>query len=57
VTPAATFPLAALEAGAHLIIINRDPTYLDPRADVLFHQDAAEVLPCLVDEVLRERQT
>jgi hypothetical protein len=34
-----------------------DPTYLDPRADVLFHQDAAEVLPCLVDEVLRERQT
>ncbi len=53
VTPAALLPVPALNAGARMIIINREPTYLDERADVLLHQDVAEVLPCLVDEVLR----
>jgi NAD-dependent deacetylase len=53
VTPAALLPVPALNSGARMIIINREPTYLDERADVLFHQNVAEVLPCLVDEVLR----
>jgi NAD-dependent deacetylase len=55
VTPAAAFPLEALNAGARLIIINRDPTYLDVRAACVLRDDVAEVLPRLVDEVLRER--
>jgi NAD-dependent deacetylase len=52
VTPAAYFPIPALNAGAKLIIINLDPTYLDERADVVFRDDVARVLPRLVDEVL-----
>lgn len=54
VTPAALFPVTALNAGAALIIINQDPTYLDERADLIFHQDLAEVLPLIAAEVLRE---
>jgi NAD-dependent deacetylase len=55
VTPAALMPQRALQAGARLIIVNREPTYLDVRADVVFHQDVTDVLPALADEVLRER--
>ncbi len=54
VTPAALFPQRALEAGARLIIVNREPTYLDVRADVVFRQDVIEVLPALADEVLSD---
>ncbi len=54
VMPAGLLPVEAANAGARLIIINREPTYLDERADAIFRQDAAEVLPRLVDEVLSE---
>lgn len=54
VTPAAVFPVQALNRGARLLIVNRQPTYLDERADVIFRQDVAEVLPRLADEVLRD---
>jgi NAD-dependent deacetylase len=54
VTPAALFPVEALNAGAHLIIINREPTYLDGRADFVFREDVAEILPSLIDEALLE---
>lgn len=54
VTPVALFPLDALSAGAKLIIINEEPTYLDDRADVVFHNNAAVVVPKLVEEVLLE---
>jgi NAD-dependent deacetylase len=53
VTPAALLPQRALEAGARLIIVNHEPTYLDVRADVLFHEDVIDALPPLADEVLR----
>jgi len=53
VTPAALLPQRALEAGARLIIVNQEPTYLDVRADVVFHEDVINVLPPLADEVLR----
>ena len=52
VTPAAVFPVQALNAGAHLIIVNREPTYLDERADAIFRDDASIVVPRLADEVL-----
>lgn len=51
-TPAAVFPVQALNRGASLIIINREATYLDKRADFIFRQDVATVLPALVQEVL-----
>jgi NAD-dependent deacetylase len=57
VTPAAMLPIKPLNAGAKLIIINHEPTYLDERASVVFRQNVAVVLPSIVDEVLRERPT
>jgi NAD-dependent deacetylase len=52
VTPASRLPQLAVEAGARLIIVNREPTYLDPRADAVLHGDVVEVLPELALEVL-----
>ena len=52
VTPVSRLPQIALEAGARLIIVNREPTYLDPRADAVLHEDLVEVLPELAAEVL-----
>lgn len=49
VTPAADLPVTAMEAGARLIIVNREPTLLDKQADVVIRSDVAEVLPRLVD--------
>jgi NAD-dependent deacetylase len=54
VTPAATLPIAALNRGAKMIIINHDPTYLDERANVIFNEDVATILPKIAEEVLRE---
>lgn len=44
VQPAASIPLEAKENGARLIIINRDPTYCDGRADALIHGSAGEAM-------------
>jgi NAD-dependent deacetylase len=45
VAPAADLPMAVLARRAPLIVINHDPTYLDDQADVLIHDNVAEVLP------------
>jgi len=55
VNPAASLPYQARGSGAELIIVNRQPTYLDCRAALVFHQEAAEVLAALADEVLCDR--
>lgn len=55
VVPVAYYPVDALNAGARLIIINHEPTYLDGRADIVFHLDVADVLPKITAEVLDER--
>ena len=54
VLPVAGLPMRALENGAHLIIINQSQTYLDVRADVVFHDDVAEIIPRIVAEVCNE---
>jgi hypothetical protein len=46
--------MRALENGAHLILINHTPTYLDVRADVVFHEDVIDIIPGIVSEVLGE---
>ncbi|HLE13300.1 MAG TPA: NAD-dependent deacylase [Anaerolineales bacterium] len=51
VMPVAGLPLRALEHGSHLILVNQSPTYLDERADFIFNEDVAVVLPHLVAEV------
>jgi NAD-dependent deacetylase len=52
VLPVAGLPMRALENGAHLIVINNSPTYIDLRADVVFREDLAEIIPLIVQEVL-----
>jgi len=49
VAPAANMPNVALKKGAKLIIINYQPTYLDPRANVVIRGDVAEVLPQIIN--------
>lgn len=48
VLPVARLPMQAIERGAHLIIINHTPTYLDVRADVVFYEDVSVILPQIV---------
>jgi NAD-dependent deacetylase len=48
VTPAADIPFLAVDCGARAIVVNLQPTPLDPRADVVIHGDVAEILPQIV---------
>jgi NAD-dependent deacetylase len=52
VSPANMLPELALAAGAPLVIINRDPTPLGPRATLEIHSAIGEVLAA-TDEILR----
>jgi NAD-dependent deacetylase len=45
VFPVARLPYQAVSQGAKLIIINKQETYIDSRADVVLHEDVAEALP------------
>lgn len=45
VAPASELPALALRNGAKLIIINLDKTHMDEAADVVIHENAAEILP------------
>jgi NAD-dependent deacetylase len=51
VLPVAGLPMQALDRGAHLVIINNSPTYLDVRADAVMHGDVAEIIPAIVEQV------
>ncbi|MET0271769.1 MAG: Sir2 family NAD-dependent protein deacetylase [Phenylobacterium sp.] len=44
VYPAAGFPLLAKRNGAALAIVNREPTDLDPYADLVLHDEIGEVM-------------
>ena len=51
VLPVAGLPMQALDKGAHLIIINNTPTYLNVRADVEFFEDVSLILPAITERV------
>ncbi|HEX2997226.1 MAG TPA: NAD-dependent deacylase [Anaerolineales bacterium] len=51
VLPVARLPMLALDRGAHLIIINNTPTYLNVRADVIIMDDVATTLPQIAKRV------
>ncbi len=51
VYPAASIPARAVQKGARLLIINRDPTHLDAQADLVIHESVGEVLPRIVEEM------
>ena len=44
VYPAAGFPILAKRNGARLVILNRDPTDLDPYADLVIHDEIGRTL-------------
>jgi NAD-dependent deacetylase len=54
VMPAAGLPLEALNYGAHLIIVNLEPTFVDPRAAVCISADVIDVLPRLAEALATE---
>ncbi len=54
VLPVAGLPMRALENGAHLIVVNNSSTYIDVRADLVFTEDVADIIPSIVTEVLEE---
>ncbi|HSG43364.1 MAG TPA: NAD-dependent deacylase [Anaerolineales bacterium] len=47
VLPVAGLPVQAVDRGAHLIVINNTPTYIDVRADVVIMDDVATTLPII----------
>jgi NAD-dependent deacetylase len=47
VYPAADIPVAAVRSGAHLIVINAEPTPLDELATVVIRGRSGEVLPAI----------
>ncbi len=51
VMPVAHLPTHAVGKGAKLIIVNDTPTYVDPKADAIFHQDVADILPKIANEL------
>jgi NAD-dependent deacetylase len=51
VLPVAGLPMQALDRGAHLIIINNTPTYLNVRADVVIQDDVATTIPEIAKRV------
>lgn len=54
VSPVAQLPEQARNNGAHIIIINKSPTYMDEFANVVIHGDTAEILPEITMKVLDE---
>lgn len=48
VYPAAGLPLLAKRNGARLVIVNREPTEMDDRADLVLHQDIGPLLSQVV---------
>lgn len=44
VYPAAGFPIMAKRHGARLVIVNREPTELDPYADLVLHDEIGPVM-------------
>ncbi|MEP7357671.1 MAG: NAD-dependent deacylase [Anaerolineales bacterium] len=52
VMPASELPLLALEAGARVIVVNLQPTFVDDRAALVVRGDVAEVLPRLAAAVM-----
>jgi len=52
VLPVAGLPMQALDRGAHLIVINNTPTYINIRADVVIMDDVAAVLPEIIKRAI-----
>lgn len=54
VQPAASLPLVAKQAGARLVIINRDPTNLDDMADLVIRGSCGQTMRAVLRELEEE---
>ncbi len=54
VFPVASLPYKVVSRGGKLIIINNQVTYIDSRAELVLHEDAAEVLPQILEKLPHE---
>jgi NAD-dependent deacetylase len=54
VVPAANLPFVASSLGAKLIIVNYQRTAADGRADIVIHEDVADILPAIVEICRKE---
>jgi NAD-dependent protein deacetylase/lipoamidase len=52
VLPVAGLPMQAIDRGAHLLIVNNSPTYLDVRADAVLQGDVVDIIPAIVQQAL-----
>ena len=52
VVPVANLPYQIVSTGGKLIIINKQPTYIDSRADAVLHQDVIDALPKLLEKLI-----
>jgi NAD-dependent deacetylase len=52
VLPVAGLPMQALDQGAHLVVINNTPTYVNMRADVVIMDDVARIIPEIAKRVI-----
>jgi len=52
VLPVAGLPIQALDRGAHLIVVNNTPTYVNVRADVVILDDVAAILPEIIKRAI-----
>ena len=52
VLPVAGLPMQSVDRGAHLIVINNSPTYINVRADVVIMDDVATILPEIAKRAL-----
>lgn len=53
VYPVADFPKRIKSQGGKVIIVNHEPTYIDDEADTVIHGDVADILPTIVEQVIR----
>jgi NAD-dependent deacetylase len=51
VLPVASLPMQAIDHGAHLIVINNTPTYVNVRADIVIMENVASILPEIAKRV------
>jgi NAD-dependent deacetylase len=52
VLPVARLPMQAIDRGAHLIIINQTPTYLNVRADIAILDNVSDIIPAIAEQVV-----
>ena len=50
-------PVVAKQAGAKLVIVNRDETACDNRADVIIRGQAGTIMGAILDEVKKANQS